>query len=76
MSQTARAQRLLDDAFSYTAPIWRFGFDVHVRAWRKHVSRECFVSYHASPAFAAAHDARIAEQRSVPMPAWGGNQHG
>jgi hypothetical protein len=70
MSQTQRMARLLDAAFAYDAPTWRMGFDAHVKAWRKHISSECFAAYHASPAFAQAHDARIAEQRAQPMPDW------
>lgn len=77
MSRTAQrarmdayaAKALLDAAFS-PRPIWRMGFDAHVRDWRRHVSRECFLSYHTDSAFARAHDARRDELRSMPLPPW------
>jgi hypothetical protein len=71
MGQAARTARLLDAAFAYNPPIWRMGFDAHVRDWRRHISRECFARYYTSPGFAAEHDARLAEQRNTPLPAWG-----
>lgn len=63
---------LLDAAFM-PRPVFRMGFDAHVKAWGDAVSRECFVRYHTRSDFAAALERRRDALRAIPLPAWGRN---
>lgn len=65
-----RFQRLLDD-LDRDAPIFRMGFDAHVRRWSKAIQRETWEAYHTVPEFAAAYDKRRAELRALPLPPMG-----
>lgn len=68
-SQEQRKARLLAAAFA-EMPIFRIGYDRHVQAYRRHIGSEAYITYHTDPAFASAYEARVAEQRAMPMPAW------
>jgi len=49
--------RLLDAVF-HAGPVFRMGFDRHVRAWATHAGRTAFIKFHNSPDFRAAYHAR------------------
>lgn len=44
-------------------PVFRMGFDAHVKAWDKEMRRKLFVRYYSDEAFAAQYDARVRENR-------------
>ena len=48
---------LIEQAF-HEGPLYRQGFDDHVRKWSKHVSARVFVLYHTEREFQEAYDAR------------------
>lgn len=56
---SASLSKLMDANF-HEGPIYRMGFDAHVRAWSKHVGLMAFRAYHHNPAFRAAYEARVA----------------
>lgn len=62
------AARALLEANFTPRPVFRMGFDAHVRTWRRHMQRRVYVAYHTDSAFAAAIDARVAADRALPMP--------
>jgi hypothetical protein len=68
-TQDDRKARLLTAAFA-NGPVFRMGFDAHVRTWRRHTQSEASFAYLSDPTFAAQCDARTAELRNLPMPAW------
>lgn len=53
---------LIDAAF-HDGPVFRMGFDAHVRRWRAHVSREVWKLYHTDDAFAHDYDMRRIRER-------------
>ena len=56
---------LIEQAFS-PVPVFRMGFDAHVKAWRSEVGTTCIAWYHADPSFRAAYDARVfASQQGI-----------
>lgn len=63
MSAAARQVRLLDhaarsliEAAFHEGPVFRMGFDAHVRKWRAYVGRTVFVRYHTEREFQEAYD--------------------
>lgn len=55
---TAARDDLISAAFT-DRPVFRMGYDAHVKAWTRAVSRECWVRYYRDAEFAAAYDARL-----------------
>lgn len=62
---TARNLRMLDhaaknliEAAFHEGPVFRMGFDAHVRKWKAHVGRTVFVKYHTEREFQEAYDSR------------------
>ena len=52
---THAQEQLLAAAF-HEGPVFRMGFDSHVKAWDKYVQRETFVTYHKVGHFAQLYD--------------------
>ncbi len=51
-------------AFAFRpVPVFRMGYDAHVRAWGKIMKRKLWDRYHADQSFAARYDARVCENR-------------
>lgn len=63
------AKELIERAFA-AGPVFRMGYDAHVKAYRACLGASCFTRYHTDQAFAYAYDARLAFERGRPLPAW------
>lgn len=54
----ADATRALLAAIFHEGPVFRMGFDSHVRAWKRHVARAGVRRFNTDPAFRAAYRAQ------------------
>lgn len=57
MSAPIPRAKLLDAAF-HQGPIFRQGFDAHIRTWRTAVQEQVWTEYWSDTGFRAAYDAR------------------
>ena len=55
---THRSPTRLLDAIFHEGPIFRMGFDAHVRAWKRATANAGFLAFNSSPEFRAAYRAR------------------
>lgn len=60
---------LMHFAFA-TRPLFRIGYDMHVRAWRSHMQEVLWHRYWSNREFREAYDTRVEARRRQPMPAW------
>lgn len=76
LNQQARVMQSAFDslvAFNFRKwPVFRMGYDAHVRAWDKVMCRRVFDAYHADDAFRARIDRERDALRQVPMPPMAG----
>lgn len=71
--QSFRVQIDADKALSFAfaaRPVFRMGFDHHVKRWRSAMQSDLWRLYCADPVFAARYDACVQAGRMVPMPEW------
>lgn len=57
-------------AFRTDVPVFRMGYDHHVRAWKNAMCRETWIRYHTRREFRDSYDARQRAMRELPLPAW------